>query len=118
MRSPGCRFATPEMGSALPLRETFISTRGPRRSNGATSAAVARGALVPRIQSSSALIPTLPAVLTGEAENTPASLSGLGLDFLWNFDRALIIARREDTPTVCVVEFARSRRPDLQFLGA
>src|SRR5215469_6033359 len=105
------------MGSGLPLRETFISTRGPRRSNGATSAAVARGALAPRIQSSSAVVPTFPAVLAGEAENTPASLSGLGLDFLWNFDRALIIARQKDTPTVCVVKFAGSGRSGPSVFG-
>src|SRR5262245_31619224 len=81
MRSPGWKFATSEIGSDLPLRETFISTRGPRRSNGATSAALAGGTPAPSVARSNAPIPIFLMVLAWEARNTPASLSGLGLGF-------------------------------------
>src|SRR5215470_16995724 len=100
MRSPGWKLATCEIGSDLPLRETFISTRGPSKSKGATSAARAGQATARNAVSSSAPDPVFVVVLAWEAENTPASLSGLGVWFLRNFDRASIIARQENTPTI------------------
>src|SRR3982074_1472371 len=43
MRSPGCRLATSETGSGFPLRVTFISMRGPSRSNEVLSARTTNG---------------------------------------------------------------------------
>src|SRR5262252_1057202 len=77
------------MGSDLPLRETFISTRGPSRSKGATSAACVRRAPAPSAASIKT-IATFLKVLAWEAENTPASLFRPGvLNFLFRrFHRA------------------------------
>src|SRR5262249_25525853 len=116
MRSPGSKFATSAIGNDLPLRETFISTRGPSRSNGAASAAMVRASPTANAAASSTA-PIFPMVLAWEAENTSASLSGLGLSFFSELHRAFIIARQESTPRISVGRFSE-RAKEGQFLGA
>src|SRR5215468_9459156 len=106
MRSPGWKFATCEIGSDLPFRETFISTRGPSRSKGATSAASVRDKLAPNAAASSATNPIFLIALAWEARNTPASLSGQGLCFSSEIHRATIIALQENTPRISATKFS------------
>src|SRR5579863_8029972 len=109
MRSPGWKFATSAIGSDLPFRETFISTRGPVRSNAAASPHAILATL--RHANATAQLATvnLEKYLRnlGRCKNTSTSLSGLGVG-IRHFRKStarMIIPRHKFQPTASLGDF-------------
>src|SRR2546430_4667854 len=116
MRSPVWRFATSAMGSDLPSRDTFISTRGPVKSNAAACALAAWGAAYSAKQPKIIRIRTFRTIVESKLfKNTTGSLSGLGgnLFFVFEMHRVTqIIAGQQFAPrfSACCVRQITARR--------
>ncbi len=87
MRSPAWKFAASAMGSDLPSRDTFISTRGPVKSNAAACALAARGAAYNAKHPKIIRIRIFRTIeISGVVKNTTGSLSGLGRNLFSVFE--------------------------------